>query len=134
MKPEHIENDRTDEDGTVHEEKALRNQTSDDHVFGRSIIFLKTDVRQAEGDRDVHAFVVVGAKAGQHITFNTFKLSANDLGVADVKVDSMENAGNATNKYKKAIECVSTMCSEYGAVQNRLEHTQANQSILELLG
>lgn len=71
-------------------------------------------------------FVQVGSESGQHISFSTFKLSARDLGVADVKVDSMENAGKAIDKYKKAIQCVSTMRSEYGAVQNRLEHTGVN--------
>lgn len=71
-------------------------------------------------------FVQAGAEAGQHITFSTFMLSANDLGIADVKVDSAESAGNAIDKYKTAIKCVSTMRSEYGSVQNRLEHTQAN--------
>ena len=38
----------------------------------------------------------------------------------------MENAGKAIDKYKKAIQCVSTMRSEYGSVQNRLEHTGVN--------
>lgn len=71
-------------------------------------------------------FVQAGAEAGQHITFSTFMLSANDLGIADVKVDSAESAGNAIDKYKIAIRCVSTMRSEYGSVQNRLEHTRAN--------
>ncbi len=71
-------------------------------------------------------FVQVGSESGQHISFSTFKLSAQDLGVADVKVDSMENAGKAIDKYKKAIQCVSTMRSEYGSVQNRLEHTGVN--------
>lgn len=71
-------------------------------------------------------FVQAGAEAGQHITFHTFKLSAKDLGIADVKVDTHENAGKAIDKYKIAIRCVSTMRSEYGSVQNRLEHTINN--------
>lgn len=41
-------------------------------------------------------------------------------------MDSMKNAGEAIDKYKKAIQCVSTMRSEYGSVQNRLEHTGIN--------
>lgn len=85
-----------------------------------------TDAKRGTVQRSGSMFVHVGAESGQHISFSTFKLSANDLGVADVKVDSMENAGNAIDKYKKAIECVSAMRSEYGAVQNRLEHTGTN--------
>lgn len=70
--------------------------------------------------------IQVGAEAHQMIELSTFMLSTNDLGIADVKVDSMENAGKAIDKYKTAINCVSIMRSEYGAVQNRLEHTVAN--------
>lgn len=85
-----------------------------------------SDARRGTVQRSGSMFVHVGAESGQHISFSTFMLSANDLGVADVKVDSMENAGKAIDKYKKAIQCVSTMRSEYGAVQNRLEHTGIN--------
>lgn len=85
-----------------------------------------SDAKQGKPQRVGSRFVQVGAESGQHIAFSTFKLSARDLGVASVKVDSMENAGKAIDKYKKAIECVSAMRSEYGAVQNRLEHTINN--------
>lgn len=85
-----------------------------------------TDSTRGTVQRAGSMFVQVGAEAGQHITFYTFKLSANDLGVGDVKMDSADNAGKAIDKYKNAIQCVSTMRSEYGAVQNRLEHTIAN--------
>lgn len=85
-----------------------------------------TSGNQGTVQRAGSMFVQVGAESGQHIAFSTFKLSANDLGVGDVKVDSMENAGKAIDKYKNAIQCVSAMRSEYGAVQNRMEHTIAN--------
>ncbi|MDE7186971.1 MAG: hypothetical protein K2O13_05635 [Lachnospiraceae bacterium] len=85
-----------------------------------------SDARRGTVQRSGSMFVHVGAESGQHISFSTFMLSADDLGVADVKVDSMENAGRAIDKYKNAIQCVSTMRSEYGAVQNRLEHTGTN--------
>ncbi|MBD5505696.1 MAG: hypothetical protein HDR09_18635 [Lachnospiraceae bacterium] len=84
------------------------------------------DAGRGTVQRSWSMFVQAGAEAGQHITFSTFMLSANDLGVADVKVDSHENAGNAIDKYKIAIKCVSAMRSEYGSVQNRLEHTRNN--------
>lgn len=82
--------------------------------------------KQGTLQRSGSGFVQVGAGSGQHIAFSTFKLSAKDLGVANVRVDSRESAGRAIDKYKKAIECVSAMRSEYGAVQNRLEHTINN--------
>lgn len=85
-----------------------------------------TDARRGTVQRSGSMFVQVGSESGQHISFSTFKLSANDLGTADIQVDSMKNAGEAIDKYKKAIQCVSTMRSEYGSVQNRLEHTGVN--------
>ncbi len=85
-----------------------------------------SDANRGTVQRSGSMFVQVGSESGQHISFSTFKLSARDLGVADVKVDSMENAGKAIDKYKMAIQCVSTMRSEYGSVQNRLEHTGVN--------
>lgn len=85
-----------------------------------------SDAKRGTVQRSGSMFVHVGAESGQHISFSTFKLSANDLGTADIKVDSMENAGKAIDKYKKAIQCVSTMRSEYGSIQNRLEHTGIN--------
>lgn len=85
-----------------------------------------TEAMRGTVQRAGSMFVQAGAESGQHIEFYTFKLSTNDLGIADVKVDSAENAGKAIDKYKTAIRCVSTMRSEYGAIQNRLEHTRAN--------
>lgn len=85
-----------------------------------------SDARRGTVQRSGSMFVQVGSESGQHISFSKFKLSANDLGVANAKVDSLENAGKAIDKYKKAIQCVSTMRSEYGAVQNRMEHTINN--------
>lgn len=85
-----------------------------------------SDARRGTVQRSGNIFVQVGAEVGQHITFGIYKLSANDLGVGDAKTDSAENAGKAINKYKKAIQCVSAIRSEYGSVQNRLEHTIAN--------
>lgn len=85
-----------------------------------------SDARRGTVQRAGSLSVQAGAEAGQHISFSTFMLSADDLGIAGVRVDSNENAGKAIDKYKTAIMCVSTMRSEFGAVQNRLEHTRAN--------
>lgn len=72
------------------------------------------------------SFIQVGAEAGQHIDINRYKLSAKDLGVDNVKVNSRENAGTGIKRFKAAIESVSQIRSDYGAVQNRLEHTVKN--------
>lgn len=85
-----------------------------------------SDAKKGTVQRSGILSVQVGAEAHQMIELSTFMLSTNDLGIADVKVDSMDNAGKAIDKYKTAINCVSIMRSEYGAVQNRLEHTISN--------
>lgn len=85
-----------------------------------------SDAKKGTVQRSGILSVQVGAEAHQMIELSTFMLSTNDLGIADVKVDSMENAGKAIDKYKTAISCISFMRSEYGAIQNRLEHTVSN--------
>ena len=85
-----------------------------------------TDAKRGTVQRSGILSVQVGAEEHQMIELSTFMLSTNDLGIADVQVDSLENAGKAIDKYKTAINCVSIMRSEYGAIQNRLEHTLSN--------
>ncbi len=43
-----------------------------------------------------------------------------------VNVRTVEDAGDAIDKIKNAIRYVSYLRSDYGAVQNRLEHTISN--------
>ena len=71
-------------------------------------------------------FVQVGSEAGEHININKWKMSAKDLNIHNIKVDNADNAGKGIDKFKAAIESVSSMRSYYGAIQNRLEHTVAN--------
>ncbi len=68
----------------------------------------------------------VGALSGQGVAIKRWKLSAKDLNISGVKVDSFEAAGKGIDKYDKGIKSVSQMRSYYGATQNRLEHTIAN--------
>lgn len=84
------------------------------------------DARRGTVQRSGILSVQVGAEAHQQIELSTFMLSADDLGISDVQLDSLEHAGKAIDKYKTAIGCISIMRSEYGAIQNRLEHTVSN--------
>lgn len=68
----------------------------------------------------------VGAESGQHITLHLYRMDTAVLGLTDTNVRTMENAGKAIDEIKDAIGYVSYVRSEYGAVQNRLEHTIAN--------
>lgn len=70
--------------------------------------------------------IQVGAEAGQHITLNLYRMDTAALGLTDVNVRTVEDAGDAIDKIKNAIRYVSYVRSDYGAVQNRLEHTISN--------
>lgn len=48
------------------------------------------------------------------------------LGIDAVNVETVEAAQEAIGSIKKAINAVSQVRSDYGAVQNRLEHTISN--------
>lgn len=68
----------------------------------------------------------VGADAGQHIELSLYQMSTHALGLADTNVKTTDDADMAIDAIKAAIEYVSNVRSDYGAVQNRLEHTINN--------
>lgn len=68
----------------------------------------------------------VGADSGQHITLELYRMDTVALGLDGTDVKTQESAGDAINEIKKAIGLVSSVRSNYGAIQNRLEHTIAN--------
>lgn len=68
----------------------------------------------------------VGADAGQHIELDLYQMSTHALGLSDTNVKTTDDADMAIDAIKAAIEYVSNVRSDYGAVQNRLEHTINN--------
>lgn len=76
--------------------------------------------------------IQVGADSGQHITVNLYRMDTAALGLTDTNVRSVEDAERSIDEIKAAIGYVSRVRSNYGAVQNRLEHTISNlNSIVE---
>lgn len=70
--------------------------------------------------------IQVGADSGQHIDIELYCMNTTALGLDDTNVKTKEAAGDAINEIKTAIGRVSLVRSNYGAIQNRLEHTIAN--------
>lgn len=68
----------------------------------------------------------VGAEAGQHIGLSLYQMNTRALGVADTNVKTVDDADAAIDAIKAAIASVSRVRSDYGAIQNRLEHTINN--------
>jgi len=70
----------------------------------------------------------IGANSGQNTTLSISAMSANALGVDDIKLTSQSLADSAIATIDKAITAVSSQRAALGAAQNRLEHTINNLS------
>ncbi|MDY5509306.1 flagellin N-terminal helical domain-containing protein [Dysosmobacter sp.] len=58
-------------------------------------------------------------------------MHADALGIGDINISTQEGAAAAINKIKEAINSVSSTRGDLGAIQNRLEHTQNNLSVMK---
>lgn len=63
----------------------------------------------------------------QHVSLSLVDATSDGLGLSkgSLDVSSYDNAGNAIDQIKNALETVSRYRSEFGAQQNRLEHGMA---------
>lgn len=68
----------------------------------------------------------IGANSGQIITIAISDMSAGNLGVDALTIDTNANSNAAMVAIDTAISAVSTQRSKLGALQNRLEHTINN--------
>lgn len=68
----------------------------------------------------------VGANSGQEFQVELFDARTKHLGIDDVKVDTIEEAGEALEKVDKAIDIVSNQRVKFGSYQNVLEHAAKN--------
>lgn len=68
----------------------------------------------------------VGVEPGQHIAVPLYRMNTDALGLAATNVKTTDDADAAINEIKAAIHMVGNVRSEYGAIQNRLEHTINN--------
>ena len=67
--------------------------------------------------------------------FNQLSVAVNDchttaLGIGSVDISNQDGAANAIQSIKDAINTVSSTRGDLGAIQNRLEHTQNNLSVM----
>lgn len=68
----------------------------------------------------------IGANTNQTIALALSDVSAKALGLNNTDLSTRGSASDAITRYNNAILTVSTQRSNYGAVQNRLEHTLKN--------
>lgn len=122
-------------------EKADLNQAlADVKVSGKDVVLgtNDTNVTTAVGTADPNRNT--GEKLTLQIgdtadSFNKMKVNVGDmhskaLGLADLTIADQDGAAAAIQKIKDAINTVSSTRGDLGAVQNRLEHTQNNLSVM----
>ena len=104
------------------------------------------DVSLKKADTDVNATAApdTNRNTGEKLTlqigdtadrFNKMKVNVGDmhakaLGLADLTIANQDGAADAIQKIKDAINTVSSTRGDLGAIQNRLEHTQKNLSVM----
>lgn len=118
----------------------LKQVLADVKVSGKDLVIGANDtaVNDATGTVDPNR------KTGEKLTlqigdtadrFNKMKVNVGDmhataLGIADLTIANQEGAAKAIASIKDAINTVSSTRGDLGAIQNRLEHTQNNLSVM----
>lgn len=70
--------------------------------------------------------IQAGSEAGQHIQIDYDALSTHVLKINNTKVDTVASASKAIEDVKYAMQIVNEQRSDFGAYQNRMEHTYNN--------
>ena len=122
-------------------EKADLNQVlADVKVSGKDTTTAATDTAVNDDTGTVDPNRNTGEKLTLQIgdtadSFNKMKVNVGDmhakaLGIADLTIADQDGAAAAIQKIKDAINTVSSTRGDLGAIQNRLEHTQNNLSVM----
>ena len=121
------------------EKASLEQALKEVSVSGKEISIADTDTTIADTAGTVDA-TKNGEKLALQIgdtadSFNKMKVNVGDmhakaLGIADLTIADQEGAAAAIDKIKTAINTVSSTRGDLGAIQNRLEHTQNNLSVM----
>ena len=121
------------------EKTSLEQALKEVSVSGKDITIATGDTAIANATGTVDA-----TKTGEKLTlqigdtadrFNKMKVNVGDmhakaLGIADLTIADQEGAAKAIQSIKDAINTVSSTRGDLGAIQNRLEHTSNNLSVM----
>ncbi|MFU0782864.1 MAG: flagellin [Thermoanaerobacterium thermosaccharolyticum] len=116
--------------------KAVGNNLSDD-ITGLNISLGNVSVEGTPTDSnpDTATIIVtsggelkfqIGANKDQSVSLSIDKMDANSLGVANIDLTTQAGANSALTAIDNAIDRVSSVRGNLGALQNRLEHTVNN--------
>ena len=101
-----------------------------DTVVGNQEFYVTNVIAsRQEDDRDIrkqYINIQAGAESGVSIKIPLYKMDTGALGLDRTNVKTEDAATIAIDQFAKAIDIISKVRSEYGAIQNRLEHTINN--------
>lgn len=97
--------------------------TAPEQLFGIDPSKIAVDL---SGGAKLGILVGTDAQEDEFIYIDLYQMDANALGITDTNVKTIEDAADAVSAAKNAITYVSNVRSQYGAIQNRLEHTIRN--------
>ena len=92
----------------------------------------KQDAKDVKLEKGTGLELQIGDTAEDYnkLSVNVKDMHAESLGVSDVDISTQSGAATAIEKIKDAINTVSSTRGDLGAIQNRLEHTQNNLSVM----
>ena len=95
-------------------------------------IVIKNDVTVESEMEEVGGLTLqIGADAVETINVNVESMKAESLGIQGLDIGDSDKANEAIETVKAAIEQVSVVRGNLGAIQNRLEHTINNLGVME---
>ena len=101
-----------------------------DTVVGNQEFYVTNVIAsRQEDDGDIqkqYINIQAGAESGVSIKIPLYKMDTGALGLDRTNVKTEDAATIAIDQFAKAIDIISKVRSEYGAIQNRLEHTINN--------
>ena len=133
-----IKNANVDAVKNADEKEAVQAALADATVSGKGITAVTgdTDLAAKTGNREAAKGAALTLQIGDTSdSFNQLSVKVGDmhakaLGIADLTIADQDGAAAAIQSIKDAINTVSSTRGDLGAVQNRLEHTQNNLSVM----
>ena len=100
---------------------------------GASITLAKTSLQDGNQDAAAGLELQIGDTSDSYnqLTVSVQDMHVVSLGLADVKISDQASAQEAVSVIKDAINTVSSVRGSLGAIQNRLDHTINNLSVME---
>jgi flagellin len=97
----------------------------------RKVAYVKAFEGIAAQSTDSSLEYQIGANVGQTTRIGVSSMTADDLKIGDISVDTMLAAQDTISQIDRAIGWVANERSSLGAVQNRLEHTITNLGVAQ---